>query len=53
VVSEVFSETGFTKRGLKVGISEGTFKKVFEPGLTFTPPHFRISESFFQLHLDN
>ena len=53
VVSEVFSETGFTKRGLKFGISEGTFKKFSEPGLTFDPPHFRISESFFQPHLDN
>ena len=48
VVSEVFSETGFTKRGLKVGISEGTFKKVSEPGLTLPPPHFRISERIFQ-----
>ena len=48
VVSEVFSETGFTKRGLKVGISEGTFKKVSEPGLTLPPPHFRISERIFK-----
>ena len=48
VVSEVFSETGFTKRGLKVGISEGTFKKVSELGLTLPPPHFRISERLFK-----
>ena len=48
VVSEVFSETGFTKRGLKFGISEGTFKKFSEPGLTFDPPHFRISERIFK-----
>ena len=47
-VSEVFSELGFTKGGLKVGISEGTFKKVSEPGLTLPPPHFRISERIFK-----
>jgi excisionase family DNA binding protein len=39
-----FHLPGFTNGGLKFGISEGTFKKVSELGLTFTPPHFRISE---------
>ena len=43
-----FHRPGFTNRPLKVGISEGTFKKVFDPGLTLPPPHFRISERIFK-----
>ena len=38
---------GFTNWGLKFVISEGA-KKVSHPGLTFTPPHFRISERTFK-----
>jgi hypothetical protein len=46
-----FHLPGFTNWGLKFGISERI--KIFsDPWLTFTPPHFRISERNFKKCLD-
>ena len=46
-----FHRPGFTNWGLKFVISEGI--KIFsDPWLTFTPPHFRISERNFKKCLD-
>lgn len=46
-----FHLPGFTNWGLKFVISEGI--KIFsDPWLTFTPPHFRISERNFKKCLD-